>query len=56
MVVNLSLERSANIRLVTVKPYKARQVFSTVDARRIPLDEKNGHWLVAGQGMLVKFE
>lgn len=56
MVVNLSLERSTNIRLEPVKAYKTKQVFSATDGRLVPLDDKNGHWLVAGHGILVKFE
>ena len=56
MVVNLSLEKSTNIKLETVKPYKTKQVLSSEDGRLLPLDEKNGHWLVAGQGVLVRLE
>jgi hypothetical protein len=56
MVVNPSLERSTNVRLETIKAYKAKQVFSAVDGRLVPLDDKNGHWLVAGHGILVKLE
>jgi hypothetical protein len=56
MVVNLSLERSTNIKLETVKPCKTKQVCSSEDGRRMPLDEKNGHWLPAGQGVLVRLE
>ena len=56
MLVNLSLERSANIKLETLTPYKTKQVFSAIDGRLLPLDEKNGHWLPAGHGLLVKLE
>ncbi len=56
MLVNLSLERSANIKLETSTPYKTKQVYSAMDGRLLPLDEKNGHWLLAGHGLLVKFE
>jgi ribosomal protein L7/L12 len=56
MVVNLSLEKSANIKLDTVKPYKTRQVFSSEDGRLLLLDEENGHWLLAGNGVLVRLE
>jgi hypothetical protein len=56
MLVNLSLERSTNVKLETAKPYKLRQVFSAEDGRLQPLDEKNGHWLAAGQGLLLKLE
>jgi hypothetical protein len=54
MLVNLSLERSANIKLETSKPYKTKQVYSAIDGRLLPLDEKNGHWVPAGHGLLVK--
>ena len=56
MVVNLSLEKSTNIKLETVKTYKTKLVFSSEDGRLLPLDEKNGHWLLAGQGVLVRLE
>ena len=56
MLVNLSLERSAKIKLETTKPYKSKQVFSAETGRLAPLDEQNGHWLVAGQGVLVSFK
>jgi len=54
MVVNLSLEKSTNIVLHTHKEYKSKQVFSAEDGRLLGLDERNGHWLVAGQGALIK--
>ncbi len=56
MLVNLSLQRSTNVKLFTVKPYRSKQVVSAVDGRLLPLDEKNGHWLVAGEGVLIKLE
>ena len=56
MLVNLSLERSANNRIETSKPYKTKQVYSAIDGRLLPLDEKNGHWVLAGHGLLVKLE
>jgi hypothetical protein len=56
MLVNLSLERSANIRLETIKTYKTKQVFSAENGRLAPLDEQKGPWLVAGQGALVKLK
>ena len=56
MIVNLSLEKSTNIKLGTSKPYKSKQVYSAVDGRLVPLDEKNGHWVLAGHGLLVKLE
>lgn len=56
MIVNLSLEKSTSIKLETVKPYKTKQAFSSEGGRLLPLDEKNGHWLVPGQGLLVRLE
>ena len=56
MAVNLSLERSTNFELETAKPYKVRQVFSSENGRLSQLEEKNGHELPAGQGVLVKLE
>ena len=56
MIVNLSLERSANVKLETVKPCKSKLVFSAEDARLAPLDEENGLWLLAGHGALVKLQ
>jgi len=56
MLVNLSLESSANIKLSTVKSYKAKQFVSAEDGRLLPLDEENGHWLLAGHGVLIKLE
>ena len=56
MLVNLSLERSANIKISTTKTYKAKQFFSAEDARLLPLDEDNGHWLLAGHGVLIRLE
>jgi len=56
MLVNLSLEWSANIKVSTVTPNKGKQAFSAEDGRLSPLDEDNGHWLLAGHGLLVKFE
>ena len=40
----------------TVKAYQTRQVVSAEDGRLLPWDEVNGHWLLAGQGLLIKFE
>ena len=55
MLVNLSLERSANIKIGTVKT-RAKQFFSPEDGRLLPLDEEHGHWLLAGHGVLVKLD
>jgi hypothetical protein len=56
MLVNLSLERSANMTIATAKDYKTKQVISGEDGRLLPLDEENGHWLLAGHGILIKLE
>ena len=56
MLVNMSLERSANVKLETAMPYKSKQVYSAIDGRLLPLDEKNGQWLLAGHGLLVKLD
>ncbi len=56
MIVNLSLARSANIQLETVKTYKTKQVVSAETGRPSPLDEKNGLWLPAGHGALIRLE
>lgn len=54
MVVNLSLGRSANFLLETAKDYAHKETMSPWDASKSPLDEENGHWLVAGHGVLIK--
>ncbi|MDB6026453.1 MAG: hypothetical protein JWM68_2676 [Verrucomicrobiales bacterium] len=54
MVVNLSLERSAKFSLKTKDEASTIQIVSTVDRSLSPIDEKNGLWLVAGQGALLK--
>jgi hypothetical protein len=56
MLVNLSLSQSVSLKLETMRPYKTKQVVSAEDGRLLPLDEQNGHWLVAGQGILLKLE
>lgn len=56
MVVNLSLQASTNIRLRTQKPYQQKRRVSAEDGRLLPLDERNGFWLVAGQGVLIRLD
>lgn len=56
MLVNLSLERSANIKIRTATDYQSKQVFSAEDGALLPLDEDNGHWLLAGHGVLVRLD
>ncbi|MBN1492294.1 MAG: hypothetical protein JXA69_20440 [Phycisphaerae bacterium] len=54
MLVNLSVERSANVTFETVRTYNGKQVFSADDGRLQPFNEEHGLWLPAGQGALVK--
>jgi len=54
MLVNLSLEKSANITLRTVKKYATKEVISAQDGSTATLDETNGHWLVPGGGVLIR--
>ncbi len=54
MLVNLSLEKSANVKIRTMKTYQTKQFVSTEGGRFLPLDEDNGHWLLAGHGVLIK--
>lgn len=56
MLVNLSLESSANVKIATAKAYKTKQTVSPEDGRLLPLDEENGYWLLAGHGTLIKLE
>jgi hypothetical protein len=53
MLVNMSLEKSANITLHTSKTYASKEVISAVDGHATPIDETNGHWLVPGAGVLI---
>ena len=55
MLVNLSLEKSANITLRTRKTCARIEVISAQDGTPGPIDEANGHWLVPGEGVLIKF-
>lgn len=54
MIVNLSLERSTNVSVQTGKEFKSKQAISAADGRTVPIDEKNGLWLVPGQGVLIR--
>ncbi len=56
MPVNVSLERSANIRVQMRRDYKSKQLISAEDGKLLPLDEQNGLWLLAGHGVLIRFE
>lgn len=54
MLVNISLEKAANVKLQTAQTYAKKEVISPVDAHLTPLDETDGQWLVPGGGVLVK--
>lgn len=54
MVVNLSLEKSANFLLHTQKSYAVKEVVSAQDRSTSLIDETNGHTIVPGQGVLIK--
>ena len=54
MVVNLSLERSAKFMLKTKTEDDALGVVSAVDGSLSAFDSKQGLWLTAGQGVLLK--
>jgi len=56
MLVNLSLERSANVQIRTRRDYRSKQLISAEDGRLRPLDEQNGAWLPAGHGLLLCLE
>ena len=56
VVVNLSLEKTANLVLRTHKPYARKEVISAQDGRPLPLDDKKGLWLPAGQGALIQLK
>jgi hypothetical protein len=55
MVVNLSLESSAKFNL-QIKGAKALHIISAVDSNLSSFDQKNGLWVAAGQGVLLKVE
>lgn len=54
MVVNLSLEKSANIALELSEAYQGGTVISAEDESELGMEEGNASWLVAGQGALIK--
>ena len=54
MVVNLSLEKSANFQLNTRKSYRRKSVISAQDGTLSQFDEENGEWLVPGGGVLIQ--
>lgn len=54
MVVNLSLQQSAKVKLETTQ--KAAGYVSPTDGTLIPLDTDDSLWLTAGQGALIKLQ
>lgn len=56
MIVNLSLEKSANFVFEIVGAARPAEVISAVDASASPFDEKNGQWLAPGQGALLRLK
>ncbi|MEW5901007.1 MAG: hypothetical protein AB1715_06045 [Acidobacteriota bacterium] len=55
IVVNLSLERSAKLKVKTVRAFNKMEVVSSEDGSLTPLNNEEGLWLVAGQGALFRF-
>jgi hypothetical protein len=53
MVVNLSLENSAKFNLKTTQAGASFKVISPMDGSLAEFDSKAGHWLPAGQGVLL---
>lgn len=56
MVVNLSPETSAKFNLKTSQPGTVIKVISPIDRSISDFDAKDGYWLAAGQGVLVKLD
>ncbi len=56
MLVNLSLEFSANVKIHTAVDHERKQVVSPINGGLTPLDEEHGYWLPAGHGVLIKME
>jgi hypothetical protein len=54
MIVYLSLERSAKFMLKTKNQNQRIEIVSAVDGSLSPYDTKEGLWLVAGSGALLK--
>jgi hypothetical protein len=54
MIVNLSLQHAAHITFNTQAPYRTRERVSPEDGRPVAWNDKDGMWLIAGQGVLVR--
>lgn len=56
MVVNLSLETSTKFNLKTSQPQTVIKIISPIDRSISNFDAKDGYWLAAGQGVLLKLD
>jgi hypothetical protein len=56
MVVNLSLEKSANLVLHTHKPVRQKTLISPQDGHADEISDETGLWLTAGQGALIQLK
>lgn len=56
MIVNLSLEKSANIAPQWTEKDRSAEVISAVDGSLKALDTENGYWLAPGQGALLRLQ
>jgi len=56
MLVNLSLEKSVNIGITLQDKNSIVRIISSADGRATPYDAEEGHWLVAGQGVLLELQ
>ena len=54
MIVNLSLANSVKCELKTEYEFSVYRGYSSVDARITEIPAKNGIWLTAGEGKLLK--
>jgi len=54
MIVNLSLQKTTGVFIKTIKSYEKIELISAQDGTLWPMDNKEGVWLVAGQGVLIR--
>jgi hypothetical protein len=55
MLVNLSLERSTEFKIKAASPVRRADVVSAEDGALLPMGPEISGWLVAGQGVLLRF-
>ncbi len=55
MVVNLSLQRSVNFKIILQGEERTVRMVNPTGGELIPLNPE-GYWLVAGQGVLLKLD